>query len=75
MRLEAKDRLNPDMIGVASIKSIKPNGHLLIHFDGWSDGYDYWCNPDSTDLHPAMWCNKHQMKVHPPKGAVLTHTV
>ena len=68
MRLEAKDRLNPSMICVATIMAIKPNGKLLIHFDGWSEGYDYWCYPDSTDIHPAMWCNKHNRKVQPPKG-------
>ena len=68
MRLEAKDCLNPSMICVATIMAIKPNGKLLIHFDGWSEGYDYWCYPDSTDIHPAMWCNKHNKKVQPPKG-------
>uniref|UniRef100_A0A1X7UYJ4 TIR domain-containing protein n=1 Tax=Amphimedon queenslandica TaxID=400682 RepID=A0A1X7UYJ4_AMPQE len=70
MRLEAKDRMNPELICVATVKSIKPNGDLLIHFDGWSDGYDYWCKPDSTDIHPAMWCNKHNKKVTPPKGHI-----
>lgn len=68
MRLEAKDRLNPALICVATVKAIKANGDLLIHFDGWSEGYDYWSKPDSTDLHPAMWCNKHNLKVQPPKG-------
>lgn len=35
MKLEAKDRQNPDSIGVATIANIK-DGRLLIHFDGWT---------------------------------------
>ena len=25
---------------------------MLIHFDGWSEGYDYWAPTDHKDLHP-----------------------
>ena len=38
MKLEAKDRQNPDMIGVATIANIK-DGRLRIHFDGWTTRY------------------------------------
>ncbi|KAK6965188.1 leucine-rich repeat serine/threonine-protein kinase 1 [Biomphalaria glabrata] len=54
MRLEAVDHKNPHLICVASITDInQENGQVLIHFDGWSDGYDYWADVDSEYLHPV----------------------
>ena len=34
MKLEAKDKQNPNLTCVATITNIK-DGRLLIHFDGW----------------------------------------
>ena len=70
MSVEAKDRQNPSMICVAKIRSINPQGKLLIHFDGWSQQYDYWCEPSSLDIHPPMWCGKNGRKVEAPNGEV-----
>ena len=67
MRLEAKDRLNPGLICVATITNIK-DGQLLIHFDGWSNRYDYWCKPDTPDIHPIGWCDSKGRELQPPKG-------
>ena len=67
MSVEAKDRKNPGLTCVATIKKID-NGQLLIHFDGWSENYDYWCDPWSDDIHPPMWCGKNGKKVEPPHG-------
>lgn len=67
MRVEAKDRLNPSLVAVATIDNIK-DGKLLIQFDGWGSRYDYWCTPDCTDIHPAGWCKKNQRNLQPPKG-------
>ena len=67
MKLEAKDRLNPHLVAVATIAAIQ-DGQLLIHFDGWSDRFDYWCSPDCTDIHPPMWCGKNGTSVMPPNG-------
>ena len=67
MRVEAKDRKNPHLTCVATIADIQ-NGHLLIHFDGWSNSYDYWCLPNTTDIHPPMWASKHDKKLEKPKG-------
>lgn len=68
MSIEAKDRHNPSMICAATIKNINPQGKLLIHFDGWSQQYDYWCEPSSTDIHPPMWCGKNNRRVEAPHG-------
>ncbi len=71
MKLEAKDRQNPSMICVATITETRADGQLLIHFDGWSNRYDYWCEPSSTDIHPTGWCAKHGHHLHPPHGRAL----
>ena len=67
MRLEAKDRLNPKLVAVATVTDIK-DGKLLIHFDGWTSRYDYWCEPDCTDIHPKGWCKLHKKVLQEPKG-------
>ena len=67
MRVEAKDRKNPALICVATLAEVR-NRRLLVHFDGWSDNFNYWCSPDTTDIHPPMWCGKNGMKVEPPYG-------
>ena len=41
MKLEAVDPLNPILVRVASIVQIAAN-KLKIHFDGWTDEYDFW---------------------------------
>ena len=69
MKLEAKDRRNPTMICVATIVDIRSDcKELLIHFDGWTDAYDYWCQAGSTDIHPVGWCEEHGKTLHPPNG-------
>ena len=68
MRLEAKDRLNPHLVAVATVENIK-DGRLLIHFDGWGSRYDYWCDPDCNDIHPTGWCQKYGQKLQPPQGS------
>uniref|UniRef100_A0A674D5M7 L3MBTL histone methyl-lysine binding protein 1b n=1 Tax=Salmo trutta TaxID=8032 RepID=A0A674D5M7_SALTR len=60
MKLEAVDKRNPMLIRVATI----------IHFDGWSEEYDYWVDADCPDLHPVGWCQKtsHPLQ-HPSNGS------
>ena len=45
-----------------------PENEVLIRFDGWTDGYDYWCPQDSVELHPPGWCSKHGWDLQTPKG-------
>ena len=70
MKLEAKDRLNPSLICVATIADIK-NGKLLIHFDGWTNRYDYWCEPDTMDIHPMRWTHQRGRDLQIPYGAAV----
>lgn len=71
MRLEAKDRQHPTMICVATITKVDANGRLLIHFDGWGNSYDYWCEPSTTDIHPMGWCKQTKRSLHKPYGTEI----
>jgi len=41
---------------------------IRLHFDGYSDNYDFWVNADSMDIFPAGWCEKNNHRLHPPRG-------
>lgn len=70
MKLEAIDRLNPSLLCVATIDDIKDK-KLLIHFDGWTRKYDYWCESTTTDIHPIGYCDQnYHRKLEPPKGTI-----
>ncbi|XP_062406802.1 lethal(3)malignant brain tumor-like protein 3 [Sardina pilchardus] len=65
MKLEVVDRRNPMLVRVASV--VDTDDHRIrIHFDGWTDEYDYWVDTDSPDLHPAGWCAKTGHPLQPP---------
>lgn len=70
MRLEAKDRKNPSLVCVATVAEVKGT-QLLIHFDGWSEKYDYWCDRKTPDIHPVGWCTMHGRCLQSPKGEAL----
>lgn len=57
---------------------MKDDGQLLIHFDGWSNHYDYWTDPSTVDIHPIGWFDqcgyknaKYNQKLQPPKGKTI----
>jgi len=50
---------------------LHPDNTVMIHFDGWGPGYNYWCPSDSVELHPAGWCEKHGWELQPPHGEQL----
>uniref|UniRef100_A0A8C2BXF9 L3MBTL histone methyl-lysine binding protein 3 n=1 Tax=Cyprinus carpio TaxID=7962 RepID=A0A8C2BXF9_CYPCA len=65
MKLEVVDKRNPALIRVATV--VHTDDHRLrIHFDGWTDEYDYWIDADSPDIHPAGWCAKTGHPLQPP---------
>eukprot|EP01060_Flectonema_neradi_P041287 TRINITY_DN975_c0_g1_i1.p1 TRINITY_DN975_c0_g1~~TRINITY_DN975_c0_g1_i1.p1 ORF type:complete len:443 (+),score=68.99 TRINITY_DN975_c0_g1_i1:59-1330(+) len=63
-RLEARDRRNPGLLCVASILDVKEpsssdgNQQVLIHFDGWSETYDYWTDVATPDIAPCGTCSE-----------------
>ena len=41
---------------------------MRLHFDGYSDTYDFWENVNSRNIFPPGWCKQHQQRLEPPKG-------
>ncbi|XP_054715789.1 MBT domain-containing protein 1-like isoform X2 [Uloborus diversus] len=67
MYLEAVDLISPRLICVAVVTKVV--GRLLrIHFEGWEDAYDQWCDCESPDLFPIGWCQAVGYKLEPPKS-------
>ncbi|XP_043544975.1 lethal(3)malignant brain tumor-like protein 4 isoform X4 [Chiloscyllium plagiosum] len=67
MRLEGIDPRHPSMFCVLSVAEVC-GVRLRLHFDGYSECFDFWTNIDSPDIHPVGWCEKTNRKLHLPKG-------
>uniref|UniRef100_V9KEJ3 Lethal(3)malignant brain tumor-like protein 3 n=1 Tax=Callorhinchus milii TaxID=7868 RepID=V9KEJ3_CALMI len=67
MRLEGIDPEHPSMFCVLSVAEVQ-GYRIRLHFDGYSECYDFWLNADSPDIHPYGWCEKTSRKLHLPKG-------
>ncbi len=46
------------------LAKVAGDGKILIHFDGWTENYDYWAEPTSVDLHPIGWMQNFSEKKH-----------
>ncbi|XP_041359679.1 lethal(3)malignant brain tumor-like protein 3 isoform X2 [Gigantopelta aegis] len=64
-KLEAVDKKNLALICVATVADTLGD-KVLIHFDGWEDCYDYWCDTTSPYIHPVGWCQKNGRILSPP---------
>ena len=68
MKLEAVDKINSALTCVATV--IDNLGvKILVHFDGWEDCYDYWCEQSSPYIHSVGWCQETGKPLSPPNGA------
>ncbi|EDO39310.1 predicted protein, partial [Nematostella vectensis] len=67
MKLEAVDPKHPSYICVCTIVRVK-GARLRLHFDGWSESYDFWTNADSPFIYPVGWCEKNGQIISPPRG-------
>ena len=61
------------LLGVATIAQVIPKGQgvvpdVLIHFDNWSDRFDYIAPLNDADLHPAGFCKATGYQLQAPKG-------
>ncbi|XP_046565782.1 uncharacterized protein LOC124274465 [Haliotis rubra] len=65
MKVEVVDRRNPRLMRVATIAEAE-NYQVRIHFDGWSDVYDYYLEDDSPEIRPVGWCRKTGHVLEPP---------
>ncbi|XP_061452642.1 lethal(3)malignant brain tumor-like protein 3 isoform X6 [Rhineura floridana] len=67
MKLEGLDPEHPSLFCVLSVAEVQ-GYRVRLHFDGYSEFYDFWVNADSPDIHPVGWCEKTGHKLFPPKG-------
>lgn len=65
MKLEAVDKKNTVLTCVATIADIVAD-KVLIHFDGWEEDYDYWCDLSSPYVHQVGWCQANAKALSPP---------
>ncbi|KAL5016605.1 hypothetical protein ScPMuIL_006194 [Solemya velum] len=65
MKLEAVDKKNNCLTCVATVPDTLGD-KLLVHFDGWEDIYDYWCDGTSPYVHPVGWCQANGEPLSPP---------
>lgn len=67
MMIEAVDLMQSRLVCVATITRIV--GRLLrIHFNGWDESFDQWCDCESPDLFPLGWCDLVKYPLEPPKS-------
>lgn len=67
MRLEAIDPQHPSIFCVVSVAEVQ-GYRMRLHFDEYSDVYDFWVNADSIDIFPPGWCEKNGRQLRPPAG-------
>jgi len=67
MKLEGIDPLHPSLYCVLTVSEVK--GHRLrLHFDGFSECYDFWTYADSPFIFPVGWVEKNGKELQPPLG-------
>ncbi|XP_070195250.1 lethal(3)malignant brain tumor-like protein 3 [Littorina saxatilis] len=66
MRLEGVDPKHQNLFCVLSVAETQ-GYRLRLHFDGYSECYDFWCNADSPFIFPIGWCEKNNRPLQPPK--------
>lgn len=67
MKLEGVDPQHPSYFCVLSVAKVLAY-RIRLHFDGYPDNYDFWCNADSMDIFPMGWCEKYGHVLQPPSG-------
>lgn len=67
MMIEAVDLMQSRLVCVATITKVV--GRLLrIHFNGWDESFDQWCDCESPDLYPLGWCELVGYPLEPPRS-------
>lgn len=67
MRLEGIDPKHPSLYCVLTVAEIR-GFRVRLHFDGYSECYDFWTNADSPFIFPVGWVEKNSKILQPPKG-------
>lgn len=67
MKLEGVDPKHQSSFCVLTVAEIC-GFRIRLHFDGYSECYDFWSNADSAFLFPVGWCEENNRNLQPPKG-------
>ncbi|CAH1991418.1 unnamed protein product [Acanthoscelides obtectus] len=67
MKLEGIDPQHPSYFCVLTVAEVV-GYRIRLHFDGYPENYDFWCNADTMDIFPAGWCEKYGHTLQPPAG-------
>ncbi|GFR10896.1 lethal(3)malignant brain tumor-like protein 3 [Trichonephila clavata] len=70
MKLEGIDPKHPSLFCVLTVSETK-GYRVRLHFDGYSECYDFWVNANSPDIFPVGWCEKTNHQLQPPKGFTI----
>lgn len=71
-KLESVDKKNNNLVCVSTVKDTMGD-KILVHFDGWEDTYDYWCDITSPNILPVGWCEEQGLPLNPPCDWKGTH--
>ncbi|XP_031574253.1 lethal(3)malignant brain tumor-like protein 3 [Actinia tenebrosa] len=71
MKLEAIDPKHPSYICVCTVVRVR-GARVRLHFDGWSESYDFWTNADSPLIFPVGWCAKNGQTLSAPRGVPVS---
>ena len=72
-KLEAIDPMHPSLYCVVTVAEVR-GLRLRLHFDGYSECYDFWTYANSDMIFPAQWCSENKKSLNPPKGMYLLYT-
>ncbi|XP_046858383.1 LOW QUALITY PROTEIN: lethal(3)malignant brain tumor-like protein 1 [Xenia sp. Carnegie-2017] len=72
MKLEAIDPKHPSYFCVVTVAEVK-GARLRLHFDGWSESYDFWANANSDFIFPVHWCSKNGQILNPPRSMTTSN--
>ncbi|GFU44538.1 lethal(3)malignant brain tumor-like protein 3 [Trichonephila clavipes] len=70
LKLEGIDPKHPSLFCVLTVSETK-GYRVRLHFDGYSECYDFWVNANSPDIFPVGWCEKTNHQLQPPKGFTI----
>ena len=67
MKIEGIDPQHQSLFCVMTIVDVV--GHRIrLHFDGYSEVNDFWCNANSPNIFQPGWCEKNGRKLETPPG-------
>ena len=67
MKLEGIDPKHPSLYCVISVAEVR-GYRVRLHFDGYSECYDFWTYANSPNIFPGGWTEKNGKRLQPPKG-------